>query len=363
MMIRKTAAVLLIFALCMSLTACGYNPEVVGTITGPDGKVTEITCGEYLAAQYEVVYSIVESAEISDSQQIDMKKLMALEASEGKTIGEYVAETLKETLIRRTVTDDLFEKTGMSYDEATRQYYDSYIQSDWSDSSSYMLQNGIGFDSFYKYEMQIIKAGQIPYALYGKGGEQELDEEFLEKFMETKVGRFTYLNLPYQKALGIDNTDTDKATLKAYAQEILTIINETEHAVGVPAKDLIATAANGYTDRYQNLLGYRQEMDSITKENSLLMYGDGTFTEDQYDQMLNVNPGEFAVIDGGNGLYSIVYRHELQETDTADYLINSIINAVAAGMYQEYLAELAEGYSIELDEKAVKYYSPEKIVM
>lgn len=363
MTIRKTAAVLLLTALCLGLTSCGYNPEIVGTVTSPDGKVTEITCGEYLCAQYEVVYDIVQQAGISDSQQIDMKKLMELEAGDGETIREYVAEAVKETLINRTVTDDLYEKTELAGDVATMIYYDNYIQSDWADTSAYMRANGIGYDSFHDYEMQIIKAGQIPYVLYGKGGEKELSEEYIAEYMEKRVGRYTYLNLPYRNALGTDLSSSDIATLKAFANEILALINETEHAAGVPAKDLIANAANEYTDRYQNLLGYRQEMSSITYENQLLMDGDGTFTQGQYDQMLRVKEGEFALIEGDTGLFSIVYRHPLEESDTADNLINNIITAVAGDMYRQYLAELAEGYTIEFDEKAIKYYSPEKIVM
>ena len=363
MIIRKTAAVLLIAALCLSLASCGYNPETVGTITGPDGLVREITCGEYLAAQYQVVYEIVQQAGITDNQQIDMKKLMDLEAADGGTIRDFVARSVKQTLINRTATDYLYDKTDLGDDAMTQMYYENYIQNDWAQSSQFMLQNGIGYESFRNYEMQILKGTQLPYAIYGKGGEKELSEEFVNEFMETKVGRFTYIKLPYRKVMNVDNTQAENNTLKAYANEILAAIQEEKRADVVPPKDIIAEVAGGYADRYQNILGYHQEMDSITNDNQLLLNGDGKFTAAEYEQIFKVEIGEYAVIEGANGLYSIVFRHGLAAEDTVDNLFNNIITAAAAPMFQEYLAETAEKFTIEFDEKATKYYSPDKIVM
>ena len=363
MIIRKTAAVLLIAALCLGLTSCGYNPETVGKVTGPDGFEKEITCGEYLAAQYEVVFNIVQQAGITGNQQIDMTKLMELETSDGGTIREYVADAVSQTLINRMVTDYLYDRADIAEDDATKIYFDNYIQEDWASNSSYMLQNGIGYESFRTYEMQILKASQIPYVLYGKGGEKELSEEYISEYMETKVGRYTYLNLPYRKAMGVENTASDIAKLKSYAQEILDAVTSGHHIDISEPKDIIADAANEYTDKYQSLLGYYQEMSSITSENVLLLYGNGTFTTDQYDQIFRVGVGEYAIIEGEDGLFTIVYRHELGETDTADNLFNEIITAVAGSMFSQYIAETAEKFSIELDEKATAYYSPDKIVM
>ena len=360
MKIKKIAAVLLLLALCLGLCSCGYNPKTVGTVTDPEGRKIDITCGQYLIAQYESLVSILNSA--GASGQIDLVKLLDTEY-EGGTIRDYIRSRLPDILLRRAVTDYLYDKTDLGDDTATKIYYDNYIQNDWASNSNSFLQNGIGFDSFRNYELQMLKAAQIPYVLYGKGGEQELSEEYVNDFIAEKCGRFTYISLPYRKVMDVGLTDEEKKELKSYAEQILAACE----AEGIPAhgsaKNVIASAAQEFTVKYQSMLGYEQEMESITYDYQRRVIGDGTFTEAQYEQMFKAAPGEFVLVDGGDGLYIIAYRSELDpEEDTYDKLFNEAIVYVAGEQFQSYVEEKAKGFSIELDPKAVEYYSPDKIV-
>ena len=88
---------------------------------------------------------------------------------------------------------------------------------------------------------------------------------------------------------------------------------------------VIASAAEEFTTNYQNMLGYVQDMESITYENERMVTGDGKFTAQQYAQMFGAKVGEYVMVDGGDGLYTIAYRQELDpETDNYDSLINEI---------------------------------------
>ena len=360
MKFRKIAALLLVFTISLTLCSCGYNPKTVGTVTDPEGNKIDITCGQYLLVQYETVVSLLNSAGVSG--QIDLSKLMDTEYGDG-TVRDFIRSSLPEALLRRAVVDYLYDKAGLGDDVATKIYYDNYVQSNWASDSSSYLQNGIGFESFKVYEMQMLKAAQLPYDLYGKGGEKELTEEYVNEFIEEKCGRFTYISLPYRKVMGVELTDEDKKELKSYAEQILAACEEKGVPAHGSAKSVIAAAADEFYVKYQSMLGYEQDMESITYENQRRVFGDGTFTDAQYEQMFKAQPGEFVLIDGGDGLYIIAYRTELDpEADTYDELYDEAVAYVAGQEFQDYITEKAEGFSIELDSKAVEYYSPDKIV-
>jgi len=359
--IRRSAALLLVMTVCFALSSCGYNPETVGTITDPDGNTIEITCGEYLAAQYETVIQMLNDA--GATGDVDIKALMETAYGDG-TLGNFITGLVPEVLAQRAVADYVYDKTDYADDLNNRIYYDNYIRNGWATESSNMLQNGISFESYTKYQMQLLKTNALPYIIYAEGGERELSDEFIADFIETSCGRFTYLSLPYRKFGDVTTTDEELKELRKYAEEILAAASSAEVASQVSKKDIIASAAEEYSQKYQNMLGYLQEMSSITYENTLLMKGDGNFTDSQYEQMLAVPVGEYALIDGGDGLYTIVYREELDaENDTPENLLNNIISAVASGDLQDYISEKAAGFSVELDDKAVKYYSADKIVL
>ena len=215
MRLRKIAALLLVFTVCLTLCSCGYNPKTVGTVTDPEGNKIDITCGQYLLVQYETVMSLLNSAGVSG--QIDLSKVLDTEYGDS-TVREFIRSSLPEALLRRAVVDYLYDRTDLGDDVATKIYYDNYVQSDWASSSSSYLQNGIGFESFKAYEMQMIKASRIPYDLYGKGGEKELTEEYVNQFIAEKCGRFTYISLPYRKVMGVDLTDELQKSIEKKTQ-------------------------------------------------------------------------------------------------------------------------------------------------
>ncbi len=358
--LRKTAAMLLILSVCVSLCSCGYNPKVVGTVTDPDGNTIDITCGEYLCAQYEITDKLLDEAGATGT--IDMKATMDAEY-EGGTVRDYVHKATEDRILRMKVTEYLYGQTDLATDVSSQIYYDTYIQSDWSSNSSVLMSNGIGFDSFKKYEMQIIRAGQLPYAVYGEGGDQALTTDFVNNYIKNRFGRFTYISLPYRRMLDTDLSEDELATLRTYAEDILEKASNPEGSEGMSIKARISQAAETHREDYMNLLGYNQDMESIVNENVAMMYGDGTFTEEQYDQMFPSQPGDFILVDGGSGLFSIVYREQnVAEEDTYDNLLHSVITVVANERFSDYLDLRAAEFTIELDPKAVKYYSPDKIV-
>lgn len=360
MNLRKTAALLLIIAVCLSLCSCGYNPKVVGTITDPDGNVIDITCGQYLVAQYEATVNLL--TELGASGEIDLKKVMDTRY-EGSTIREYIKEKVSRKILDRAVTDYLYSQTDLDSDVSAKIYYDNYIQNNWVSNSDTMIKNGIGYDSFKAYEWQAIKANMVPYVLYGEGGEQELTREYVNTFISSGVGRFTYLSLPYRKVMDVGLSDDEKRDLRTYANLILAACRSADIPAHGTVKNVIADIAEEYSTNYQNMLGYYQDMESITYENQRIIVGDGSFTTDQQAQMFGAKVGEFVVVDGGDGLFIIAYRHALDpETDTYDNLINDVIASVARERFQTYIDEKAVDFSIELDKKAVKYYDPDKIV-
>lgn len=360
MNLRKTAALLLVSAVCMSLCSCGYNPKVVGTITDPDGNKTDITCGQYLCAQYEITTALLNEAGVSG--EIDMEKTMDSEY-DGGTVRTYVQKATAERLLKRAVTDYMFANMDIEDDESVQLYYDSYIQSDWSASSSTLVRNGISFDSFHEYEMKSIRATRVPYIFYGEGGEQALTEDFVNNYIKNRYGRFTYISLPYHKLMDIALTDEDKAKLRSYAEQILEEAMNAQVADVVSVRERIAAAAEAHATDYLNMLGYDQDMDSITYEGQQLMYGDGTLTNAQYDQMFPSNPGDYMLIDGGDGLFIIAYReNNVPEEDTYENLLDKVITVVANDRFPDYLEEKSNEFTLELDPKAIKYYSPDKIV-
>ena len=360
MAIRKIAAVMMIVAVMLSLTSCGYNPKTVGTITDPDGNVIDITCGEYLAAQYEAVVNLLNQAGAPDN--VDLAAILDTPYGDG-TIRDYLYELIPSTILNRAATDYIYGKVVGETDLPTKIYFDQYVQNDWAADSTVMLQNGIGFESFEAYETQILRASQIPYVLYGEGGEQELSDEYLADYVENSVGRFTYLSLPYRKFSGDPLSQTEIETLRNYANEILAKVLDGSMAPGLSPKEKISGAASDYVDEYQNMMGYQQEMSSVTYENTRFLRGDGKFSTSAYEQMFNVPVGGYAVIDGGSGLFTVVYRHELAEEDTAENMIDDIITATCGEMFTEYVLEVANGFRIEFDDKARQYYSLDKVVV
>ena len=346
---KRILAVAVIAALCVCLCSCGYNPQVVGSVKDADGEGTEISCGRYLVAQFTASDSALYTFDPTGSS--DFASVLKGEI-DGTDAREWIAQETERLIMRAAAVDRIGADNGIAFTPDEKYVYDYSIGYGWSSYHDIYMANGISYDTFYDYQMNIALDAELTLRLYGTGGPMELDEEIVKDYRDNKTARVTLLLLPGTPSdSSITLTDEDLAMLDELAAKVYAEVQESGD---------FSAVREAYEPLYEEILG-EGCLDGAYSSSVLAIEGDGRYSADMMKALLGSETGDYGLLDAGSHNYSVFRREELKESDTLDYIRDSICDIVAADRYEELIDEYTKGWTLDLDQKAVKYYSVDKV--
>jgi len=353
---KRVACCLLALCLILSMAAgCAYNPETVLTVDG-----TDIKAGVYLYYQLMTVMSDLATASGDDTAQ--PKNILNDDRDiEGVPAHEWVHNKTLEYCREHVFIEREFKRLGLSFSTVVLSSYQSTIQEQWSSSSDYLLENGVSYDSFEDVMINTnYKRSSVQEALYKYGGEKEIPKEDYDAYFREHYTRYDSLTIPLTEQVGgtalleefetqvveIAQKITDEANVSGlenayltYYPEIATIegdtteINSESYATTASLDNVINdTATSPHTDLVAKMFEKTEEPDSSWK-------------------LFHI-AGETLIIYRVTGL--------TEEDDYKSYE-TALRNAISEDPFKEYVKNGADALSVSADEKAVKYYSIDKI--
>ena len=344
---KRFLAAALTALLCVSLCSCGYNPAKVGYVIASDGTKYEITCGRYLAAQFTAADAALYSYDATGSIPLDQ---MIDKEIDGKPVRQWIADTKEETLIRAFAVDRLADELGIELNADEKYVYEYYIGYGWSNYYSIYMANGIGYDSYYDYQMNMAMDNVLYSYMYGNGGKMEIEDSVVQEHKDTAAFREEYILCPYTPTDSSESlNDEGKQHLKELADQLF------EEAKVSGLKD----ALEKFRVSYENILGTGCCDDALV-EDLLIVKGDSVNAAGMDNAVMAVAEGEYGLYDAGDRYY-VFRRLPLKDTDTLEVIREKVADILGPEMYEEYLKEYIKGWTVDLDQRAAKYYSVDKV--
>ena len=341
--------------LCVLLSGCGYNPESVGTINGED-----IPCGRWLYYQFNALHTL--AGEYNDAHPDDQLSsyldLLSKTDDDGTSYTELLREETLKACKRYVFVESEFDRLGLEITEDEQSSNENTALSIWNYYGQTIYEsNGVGYDTFLQLYENGIKDSMVMSALYGEGGEREITLEEREEYFYNNFMAAEYFTLPSTvedeegstqnisdlypdelDALAQEMVETAKqsglraAYLSHYA-EALALAGDTETAVDSDAADSAI-----HTGTYSEVLGYNTDMTDAV----------AAIEEDDYG---------YALI--GSTMY-IFQRTALTSDAESDY-DETVISLLSEEPFEEYVTEQTASYEVTTDDKALNYYSAEKV--
>ncbi len=344
---KRFIAAIAVIVLCGLLCSCGYNPKEVGNVRAADGKEYVISCGRYLICQFTATDSALYTVDPSGATTLE--KL--LEGTvEGKPAREWIAAETERLLIRAAAVDRIAEENKVQFTPEEKYINEYSIGYGWNNFYSIYMANGISHETFYDYQMNMAMDIQLPNRLYSTGGPNEIPDSLVEEYLYDKIARMTFIVTPAKKVDGSALTEDEQELLDTYAENLRKDVEEQ----GFDA--VIGT----YEVLYEAVLG-EGCFDEAYTQDQLVVRGDEQFPDAFYDMLLDSDMGEYGFYDAGSQSYVIFRRDDLKAEDTVAELKDEVAAVVAPDMFEKMLEKYVKGWTVELDQKAAKYYSVDKI--
>ncbi len=344
---KKKIAALSACVLSLSLAGCTLTtPASVGTI----GDV-EITAGIYLLHQYNA-YQNAKSLTTEDNV---LKATLTLEDGTEQNGADYVAAETLKSLEYYAATETKYKELGGELSQDEIDFATSQADTMWQSYGDTLEENGIGKASLQTYMEGAVKVTQLVDMIYGPDGTDPVSDEELETYVNENFRQGQYIALPLMDYTTYSYLDDDtKAQMQQIAEEMKAALEEGQDMTQV---------AETYLPQALPLAGQEYSEDELTNYMSSLSYTPGsadTFGEDVSQAILATGAGQVSVIESGAML--MVYQGQnIWDTYTLDSVRDTALVEMKGDELDEMYAQEGAALPHNLDEKAMKVYSPKNI--
>lgn len=322
-MLKKTVALVLALALCLSFAGCYSENKSWAAKLGDD----TMPIGAYIyylsTAYNEAAMKISSDTEVLDGE-VDGQP--AQEWIEDRALGYIYSAYYLETKL---------QELGQELTEDEEAQADSITNSTWAYYQTAFENMGISRDSFHRaYSVYSLQYQKLMKLLYGQGGEMEIPQEELEQFYQEAYYPYEYfyvsLSSTDEDGNAVTPTDEEKeelrATLEDYAKQI------TDGAMTVEE------ASNDYSEESGDTASYSGAL-STQAEN---------ITDTLGDALAELDEEAATVVETSSGYY-VVYKRSYAEgfaDITADEdQTTSLIAAMKGDEFETYVME--QGKALE----------------
>lgn len=208
--VLRCAALLLAVLLCLSFAGCYSENNTWSAKAGDD----TLSIGAYIY-YLNSAYSEARAQVSADTQ--------VLKATiNGKKAEEWIRDRAQEYVRSYYFINQKFDELGLTLDADDEEYIGSLSDSMWSYYREYMEGLGISEESFAKaYARYSYKYDLVMLALYGEGGEKEMDSDELKQYFADNFTSYEYFSSPLSYVDEDGNSQSyDEATL-ALHQDLL----------------------------------------------------------------------------------------------------------------------------------------------
>lgn len=344
MIIKKIAAAVLTVAMTAALfTGCSKNYEKVVTVGDMEFSPSMYLCAQFNA--YSTAWSKVDE---------DVENILA-ETIEEVSAEEWIhAETIRNLQVYAW-TEKTFDEMGLELNELDTGYIDELVEYYWPYNEEYYTANGIGKETFKKFNVFSYKLDKIFSAMYGEGGEKEVTDAEYEAYMNDNYARVTGFYMPKQDKLGKELGEKDMDVIKGYCEAAVEELNN--------GADLKETA-----EKYKTTAGDYLKLEVLyedAKDNVIDSYigRDSTaFSGEVEDQAFALEPNSEFVW-GEMDEDFIVYKRiaNFGEGSELEELKSDLLAEMKSEEFNTYAQTEAAKLATEEDAAAVKFYSVNKI--
>lgn len=233
--LKQAFAVVLVLALCLSLTGCYSEANAWAAKSGEES----LPIGSYI---YFLNSAYTEAATKVSSEEEVLKA--TIEDQDAET---WIRNRAKNYLLSYYFIDSEFSRLGLELTADDLTEANESTDSLWSYSQSYFEEKGIAKESFHKaYSLYGIKYQMVMEALYAEDGEMGVSKEELQTYFNDNYSYYDYFSVNLKNTdddgNSTDMTDEEKAEVKEHLEALIADINS--------GKVTLEEAASSYAEEY-----------------------------------------------------------------------------------------------------------------
>ncbi|MDR0991736.1 MAG: hypothetical protein LBL87_02405 [Ruminococcus sp.] len=197
---KKTKIAAIFAAAVITLTGCGADTRFAGTINGE-----EIPAGVYIYEQMQAFYEAYTSMSAEDQQAATPIFEAVID---GVPSRQWIADKTVKNLREYAAVNEKFAALGLGYSTDDNgipmdQLVDESIDYSWEEGIAPTLTPfGISKESYRLIQLNAVKRQELFEYYYGVGGEKEVPEEEIKKYLSERFAHIDYFEMPLRDGEG-----------------------------------------------------------------------------------------------------------------------------------------------------------------
>ena len=340
---KKCLAAVLSLAIMASATACSGADKSWAV---KNDNLT-VPIGAYIYNLYSAYQQA--SVQVEDSTKPILEQ----------TVEDQDAATwIKENALRQTksilVIDDNMKELNISLTEDELQQVSDQTDSYWGSISTAMTEYGVAKSSFnLAYADYYTKYTKVFDAIYGKGGTQEVSDADVKDYYVTNYMAFSYVLAPIiDMTTGTNLSEDELSQLDTEFKDYAAKINDGSMTAQEAADAYKTSSGDDTVQLYTDAANFNGETSSYPEE-----FG---------TSLKSMKDGECRIVEV-QGLYKVLLVKD-DVTATAENKISdeasrtAILQNMKQEEFKQMIDEAADGYSAEINQKAIDSYQPDMFV-
>ena len=340
---KKCLAAVLSLAIMASATACSGADKSWAV---KNDNLT-VPIGAYIYNLYSAYQQA--SVQVEDSTKPILEQ----------TVEDQDAATwIKENALRQTksilVIDDKMKELNISLTEDELQQVSDQTDSYWGSISTAMTEYGVAKSSFnLAYADYYTKYTKVFDAIYGKGGTQEVSDADVKDYYVTNYMAFSYVLAPIiDMTPGTNLSEDELSQLDTEFKDYAAKINDGSITAQEAADAYKTSSGDDTVQLYTDAANFNGETSSYPEE-----FG---------TSLKSMKDGECRIVEV-QGLYKVLLVKD-DVTATAENKISdeasrtAILQNMKQEEFKQMIDEAADGYSAEINQKAIDSYQPDMFV-
>lgn len=333
---KKLLAVLLLMVMLVSMTSC--SPTVGKWIARSEHA--EVPVGVYLV--YENLYYQQAFYYVDDYTKSPLKQEVELEDKTTMTGAEWIKKNALDVITNSAAVYSECIRLGVTLTEAERELLEDEAATAWESNADAYELIGVGQNSLeYMYEYNKLSDKLFDH-IYGEKGTTPVTKEELVKHFEEKYDSVDYFMVSLKDA---DGNKLSKADQNAIEDEL----------------EVLAAQLNSGSVKFEDVVAQynkAHEKATVTATNRIGQL-DSVFTSTIATQLKKCAQGEAVVLEYSDYMY-LMFRNKISDK-TEEYLKengDALRHELKDEDYTKYLEDVEKKVVLEINDAAVKKYSP-----
>lgn len=375
----KFLAVILCLVIALSTAACSLTPQW----SYADGE-NELSIGTYIYAMYNAysqAQSYAQNSEAYDSETGTYNgetSFLNIEITDDEgvtaTADEWIKAETDKTMRTLLAIDEEFERLGATMDEATLENHKATAKEYWDYGPYYSMYGeqylspykdtfeplGVSYESFEYFYLTSAKQEVIFDALYTQGGEKGVDDKELSEYFTENYTSYVYFNTNLYTTEQETSEDGESlSTNKAFSKSD---IKDWEKTYKGYVADVNAGAS---VEDVAKKLMKKEELENDPSVKNVEILSDSSIGADLVDEISKLKEGEASYkIIGEEDTQVIYFFYKAPISDEVKNYIeddtnrDSVLQNYKGEEFTSYIDGLADAIKPEINDKAVKSYSP-----